>query len=146
MTAANHDIIIEKNSDFVINVQVTEGIGTQKNISGYTPKLYLMKQVKVADVSQVYYVPSVPANASTAVAAIATGTVTDAVNGEFTVTIDKRITAALDTNLPEDIHSEFATIYTYFYYISIDNTPSNVTDTSTTDTLKVLRGRCAVRI
>lgn len=66
-----------------------------------------------------------------------TFTVTDGVNGAFSVHIDEAVTDTLLTRVTSA--NPFITEYRYFYHIEINNTNSG-------EDLRVLRGKCAVRV
>ncbi len=151
MQAAERHIIIDKGVDFTIKLKVTEGIGSPKDLTGYIPKMRLMKTT--ADES-IAYASETGGSVifGTNPAYIVEGTITDATNGEFEVIIDSSATANIDTNLPDFIDDQgnsfpnrnpFATEYTYFY--SIDLLQSGSAPTTSKEELRILRGKCAVR-
>ena len=151
MQAAERHIIIDKGVDFTIKLKVTEGIGSPKNLSGYIPKMRLMKTTEDENIA---YASQTGGSIifGTSPAYIVEGKVTDAINGEFEVIIDSSATSNIDTNLPKFVDDQgnsqpnknpFATEYTYFY--SIDLLQGGSTPTIDKEELRILRGKCAVR-
>ena len=63
-------------------------------------------------------------------------------NGNLEVVIDKAITATYTTRVLPPL-SPFTTEYNYFYNIDINEDPT-ITDGK--DNLRVLRGKCAIRV
>lgn len=150
MQAAERHIIIDKGADFTIKLKVTEGIGSPKDLTGYIPKMRLMKTT--ADESIAY----ASENGGSVIFGtnpeyIVEGVITDATNGEFEVIIDSSATSNIDTNLPDFIDDQgnsqpnknpFATEYTYFYSIDLLQGGSAINK----EELRILRGKCAVRV
>lgn len=124
MTAADHKIIIEKGADFVIETQVKDGGVSNKDLTGFTVSMELLYDN----------------NGTITIQGVYPGVVTDTVNGILAVTIDKDVTATLDTRITTEQNSNvFATEYNYFYHIDISNS-------STDEDFRVLRGKAAVRL
>lgn len=160
MQAADRNIVIDKGVDFTIRLKVTEGIGSPKDLVGYTPKMKLMKtdsngNVLYASENAVEFT-SIPAYIVNGV--LLSDGVDDSGNqlpagqgGKFEIIIDAAVTSVIDTNLPiylngigEPLNSNnpFATEYTYFYSIDLIQNGGGVNK----EDLRILRGKCAVRI
>ena len=137
MTAAEHKIIIEKGADFSIDIQVFEDVSVKiLNATNDTVTMKLKHVVTQADINAggAYAALSVGDVYSVA---IGTGTVVDASLGKINVLIDKNETASLSTRIVSADVSPFSTEYNYFYDITLV--------TNTTEDIKVVRGKCAVR-
>jgi len=132
-TAADHRIIIEKGADFKINVQVSENGITNKDLTGFTVEMV----IKYED----------PQGVITELDTIIGELVEDApgsgtyLDGNISVTIDKAVTATYATRITPPV-SPFATEYHYFYNIDINEGVV----TADKENLRVLRGKCAVRV
>ena len=150
MQAAERHIIIDKGVDFTIKLKVTEGIGSPKNLSGYIPKMRLMRTDADGSIAYASQTSGSVIFGTASPAYIVEGTITDVTNGEFEVIIDSSLTSTIDTNLPDFIDDQgnskpnknpFATEYTYFYSIDLLQGGSAVNK----EELRILRGKCAVR-
>lgn len=140
MQAADKKIIIERGADFRIAVEVNDGL-FPKNIETYVPSMVI--QYYDEDLDTITYLQ--PDGSLTGTPYQYVGTLLEdppGINGEFEIIIDKAITALFDPQLDmEVITSRFSTQYNYFYYIEI-NEPGVA---SSSENLRLLRGKCAVR-
>jgi len=143
MTAAEKNIIVEKGSDFVIKLSITDGIGMAKDISGFAVKMYIMLQGD--DKTIQYLAPSGALVEPTAMQGF-DGVVTEGSRGKCEVVIDKRFTKLFPTSLPADTKDIFATEYSYRYHIDLDGAGGSVTESDSVDNWRVLRGKCAIRL
>jgi len=141
MTAAEHNIIIEKGADFRLHTQVTEGIGKAKDILGWTIELRIKR---LSSSGAIEFMNQTGRGFSLTDSAF---TATGDADGKFTIVIDKAVTAEMATGLPEEVSNKFATEYMYMYSVDI-NKPlaEDGTETSANvENTRVLRGRCAIR-
>jgi len=134
MQAAEKKLVIEKGADFYLKIAVTEGIGTQKDLTGASVVMRIMKHNK--EDGNIYYIQ--PNGELTTTKYEFAGTVNDAPNGECSVLIDKDITSKFDTGVSSS-DNVFMTEYNYFYTIDIVGAPNG-------EDMRILRGRCAVRV
>lgn len=151
-TAADHKIIIEKYTDFKIDLRVTiDGINAYNlgptesndgitNTTGYTPKMYLMYN----NSGVVNYVKSDGTSAGTTKTAIYSGSaLADSLDGNFSVILDDAVTDLLNpvfSGTTEVLtNNPFATEYNYFYSIDLENATAAPLD------IKVVRGKAAIR-
>ena len=133
-TAANHRIIIEKGSDFQITIQVSDNGIDMKDLNGYTVEMTIQYQdteglIQVLDTIAGVLVPDEPGGHTY-------------LNGYFKVVIDKSTTAGYPTRVSSDLN-QFITEYNYNYHIDITE---NSTVSVGKENLRVLRGKCAVRV
>lgn len=152
MAAADHKTIIEIGADFKIDLRVTtNGVNAYNlgptesndgiaNGTGYTPLMYLMFD----NVGTPNYIKS---DGTTIVAktAIHTGAaLVDGLDGSFSIILDDATTSLLTTykgTITETLaNNPFATEYNYYYSIELTNATPAPLD------LKVLRGRCSIRV
>jgi len=162
MTAGDYKIIIEKNADFSLEVAIKEGVGVPKNLNGYSVYMRLMyignSAVIANDTTGIIYYLGVNADGEAVRSTAATTKIelpnaipasTNAEGGDNTgedgivyVKLDKAFTGSLNTLIDTAKTSDlFATEYNYRYELCIyDNN-----DSTSSDDIKVLRGKCAVR-
>jgi len=145
MSAAHKDIIIEKGSSFVMKIQATtSGTGLPIDINGYTPEIVL----KYIDKGSVKYVYDANNKSYVSFTTVNTkdNTIVDASNGKFMIKLNSTITNALSTLIGDDIKNKFATEYNYSYDILLTKYDTSVDPATIVDRIKVVRGRCAVRL
>ena len=132
MIAAEHKTIIDKGSDFAIRLKVTDAAGIGKDLTDFTASM----TIKYDDNGTVMYIDT--DGTPTASVVSHAGVITDAVNGELEVIIDKAVTAVIDGRLSADALNIFATQYNFMYSLDI------LSVTGTED-VRILRGRLAIR-
>lgn len=121
-TAAEHKIIIEQGADFTLSAQVFASVGNALDITHYTGD-FILNYYDVTT-SNIVNVP-----------VTYTYTATNAVNGDFTITIDKDVTKTIPTRT-----EGFKTSYEYSYSVTLHSDAAHGGDD-----LRILRGKCAVR-
>jgi len=139
MKAAEKKIVIEKGADFNLKITVTEGIGTAKNISDHTMGMKIMKQDSNGNIVYLHPGNNTEGAEFNSIPYTFEGSVTDAVNGECNIPIDKDVTASFP--LSTTGNDVFATEYSYNYIIDLVST-----DIGNGEDMRLLRGRCAVRV
>lgn len=141
MIAPTHKIIIDKDADYEIWIQVPATTTSSLNVSGYKWifQLYNSKGAKLVNAAPIIY----------SFTDTCPGTVenpdTDSIDGWVKVKIDSAKTTKLPTNPTDTDETTFNTVYNYRYTITIKE-DTEVEDTSTTKELRIARGKCAVRV
>ncbi len=167
-TAGHHNIIIEKGADFVIEVQVSENGILNKDITNYNISFQLMyaDDKGIDHVAQFLDPDDLATQRSFPVAGFILPDDEEqctlkrsgspkytpipgidpcgATKGKFMVIIDKEITEQLPTRVPPEL-DPFSTSWEYFYHIDIDERVATG-KSKNAENLRVLRGKCAVRL
>jgi len=146
MTAADHKIIIEKGADFTIEVQAYEGL-TPKDLS--TDSWTVVMNIQHLDADNTIVSTNTEEVSPKAPSVYAVGSIIDDVNGIVQIRIDNTDTINLPTGINDDTFlgktdqtdiSPFSTEYNHFYTITLVNATTNTED------LRLLRGKCAIRV
>ena len=140
MEAAEHNIIIEKGADFVFKGEIIEGVGQQKDLTGYTIKMGI-KYIDPSD-GKVKYLNSFGSLQEEVYEF--SGIVENAAAGKFKILIDKSITINFPTMVKSS--NKFATEYNYYFYIDLHQNGNEANRNSAiNEDIRIVRGRCAIR-
>jgi len=154
MQAAERKLVIDKGSDFKLKLHVTEGIGSPKNMDGWSYTMQIMYAYdKARDAAAtppndgtIMYLKVTSSNGSYTVAgdqlragAGFTGPTKPDTSGIVIITIDKELTDKMLTRIKKS-DNPFNTEYNYHYSITVNQPNADGED------MRLLRGKLAVRV
>lgn len=135
MTAAEHRIIIERGADFSLRFRATMDGVSAINLTGSTVRFDL-RYVDEDGNDEAQVIPAGAAGLTTGVYNVA--------DGEGFVLIDKVATALIPTRVIGD--NPFGTEFRYYYTVTIEDIDMGLNPDIKANGIRILRGRCAVRL